>query len=206
MSNKNKQTQTPDLEENVHGELVRRLSWFPLRILSIVTGLFLLRGLLDLFSRYCLFFRRRATLRFKDSCLVLDAEWSIFGVRFRQTHQVAPLAAVKGVCFENRQRYIYLLVGFGALAVGTWIGIQWFVDGLRAGYPYLALVGAGIVTAGILIDVAMYTLVPRGAGVSRLAFVLGPWNLRLVGVDQTAATRLLDEIRLAWGSRPDTTP
>ena len=46
---------------------------------------------------------------------------------------------------ENRQRYLYLLVGFGFLVVGTLVGMQWFLDGLRAGYPYLVLLGAGII-------------------------------------------------------------
>jgi hypothetical protein len=188
-------------EMEISGELTRRLSWAPLRVLAILTGFVLLRGLLILCARFCLAFRKRASLTLKDSSLVLKVGWSILGREFRQTTTQAPIGDLGAVQLENRQKYLYLLVGFGCLALGTWLGIQWFVDGLRAGYPYLALVGAGIVAAGILMDLGLYVLVPQGSGRSRIVLAMGPWKVRLIGVDETAATRFLDAVRRQWNEQ-----
>ncbi len=182
----------------VQGELTRRLAWLPLRVLAIATGLFLIRGLFTLAVRYCLAFKRRATLTVQNSSLILEVEWSMLGKHFRHSTIQAPINDINAVQLENRQRYLYLLVGFGALAIGTWFGIQWFVDGLRAGYPYLALVGAIVVVAGILIDLGLYLLVPQGPGRSRLTIAMGPWKVRISGVEQRAADRFFDEVRTGW--------
>ncbi|MCP4602018.1 MAG: hypothetical protein GY847_16130 [Proteobacteria bacterium] len=183
------------------GELTRRLSWAPLRVLAIVTGLFFIRGLLSLAVRYCLAFRRRAKLAVRDSSLILEVEWSILGKRFRQVTTQTPIGDINAIQLENRQRYLYLLVGFGALAIGTWIGIQWFVDGLRAGYPYLALVGAGVVIGGILIDLVLYLFVPDGPTRCRLVLAMGPWKVRISGVEPRSADLLFNEVRKGWEAR-----
>jgi hypothetical protein len=192
---------TPTRGAAVSGELTRRPLFAPLRVLLLVTGIAFLRGLLALIGRYCLWLRRRATLALEDGTLVLDVEWSILGRRFRHTTTRAPLRELGAVRYENRQRYLYLLVGFGALAVGTWVGIQWFVDGLRAGYPYLALVGAGIVALGVVIDLLLYLFVPEGAGSSRLVVVLGPWIHTLSGAETSDTERLLAAVSAGWKPR-----
>jgi hypothetical protein len=182
----------------VRGELARRLSYVPFRVLSIVTGFFLLRGLVSLVVRYFFVLRRYVTITIEGPSLVLDTEWSILGKRFRQIRTIAPIPQVQAVRFENRQRYIYLLIGFGALAVGTWLGIQWFVDGLRAGYPYLALVGAVVVGLGIAVDLFLYILVPAGKGRNLLVLAMGPWTMRVCGVEYGAARRFLDRVGESW--------
>ncbi len=188
-------------EKEVKGELTRRLTWAPLRALAILTGFFLLRGLASLVGRYCLTLRRRARIAVSGSSLVVDVEWSILGKSFRQIKIEAPIVDIRAIQMENRQRYLYLLFGFSALAVGAWLGIQWFVDGLRAGYPYLALIGAGVVVAGIAIDLGLYLFVPRGPGRSRLSVALGPWKMRISGVDDVAAEQLLADVRAGWNAK-----
>ncbi len=180
----------------VRGELARRLSYVPFRVLSILTGFFLLRGLVSLVLRYGFVLRRYVTITVEGSSLVLDTEWLILGKPFRQTRTIAPIP--HAVRLENRQRYIHLLIGFGALAVGTWLGIQWFVDGLRAGYPYLALVGAIVICLGIGVDLFLYMLVPAGKGRSRLVLAMGPWTMRVCGVEHGAAQRFLDRVGESW--------
>lgn len=182
----------------VNGEISRRLVWAPLRVISILSGFSLLRGLASLILRYCLVFRRKAVVTMEKRALVLSEEWWILGKRIRTTTFQAPLDDMRAVRFENRQHYLYLLVGFGALAVGTWLGIKWFVDGLRASYPNLALLGAGVVFAGVLIDVLLYLFVPTGPGKKIIILSMGPWTLRLGGVDVDAAHRFLEEARRNW--------
>lgn len=179
----------------VRGEICRRLSPWPIRALMIVTGLALVRGLLAFAIRYCLGFRRTAVAVLDDGTLTLDEDWFLFGRRIGGRRTVARLADTRAFRLENRERQLEIAVGFGALAVGTYVGLQWFVDGLRAGYPYLMLVGAGIVAAGVALDVVLYTLVPSRPGSHRLVIALGPWEIRLAGVDRDRAERAMEAFR-----------
>jgi len=182
----------------IAGEFTRRLSSLPVRALLIITGISLITGIFSLIGRYCLGLRRRVRLAAEGPSLVLDTEWSILGKRFRQARTIAPMRQISAIRIENRTRYLYLLVGLGALSVGVWVGIQWFLEGLRAGFPYLALVGAGVVAAGVLIDLGLYLLVPAGAGRSRLFLAIGPWTIRICGVEYSGAEQLIEAVRRGW--------
>lgn len=187
----------------VKGHLARRLSWAPIRVIAIITGFSLLRGIISLVARFALVFRRRATVTVDGGTIVLDVEWSLAGKTFRKTRTVSPITSLEAVRFENRKRYIYLLIGFGFLAAGTWFGIQYLVDGLRAGYPFLALVGAGIVVAGILVDLLLYALVPEGKGKSRIVLAMGPWRYRIAGIVREDGEAFIREVRSSWkGGKP----
>jgi hypothetical protein len=179
----------------VQGQVTRRLGFAPLRILAVITGVALIRGVLTLAGRYLLGLRSTATARLEGRALVLDVRWTILGRTVRESTTVAPLTDLGAVRLENRRRYVHLLVGFGCLAVGTWVGIQWLVDGLRAGFPYLALLGAGVVAAGVALDLVAYLVVPGGAGRDHLQLALGPWRVRLSGVDPAAARGLLEALQ-----------
>jgi hypothetical protein len=186
----------------VTGQVTRRLACAPLRVLAVITGVALLRGVLTLAARYLLGLRSTATVRVEGRALVLDVRWSIIGRVVRESTTVAPLAGVAAARLENRRRYVHLLVGFGCLAAGTWVGIQWLVDGLRAGFPYLALLGAGVVAAGILLDLLAYFVVPESRGRSHMLLALGPWRVRLSGVDPRAARGFLDALKAAVKEPP----
>jgi hypothetical protein len=184
----------------IRGRLTRRLGFAPVRILAVLTGFALIRGVLALIGRYLLMLRREATAAIDGGTMTLDVEWSLLGKRFRRTRTVAPIRTIDAARFEDRRRYVYLLVGFGCLAIGTWVGIQWLVEGLRAGFPQLALIGAGIVAAGVLLDLVMYVFVPEGKGRSHVHLVLGPWRVRVAGVEREAGERFLAALREGWKS------
>ncbi len=183
----------------IEGEIVRRLSWAPIRVIAVISGLILVRGVLVLLARYCLGLRRRATAVLAGSSLVLEVEWSILGRRVKREKTIAPLGDLRAVRLERRQRYLNLLVGFGALAVSTWLGVHWLLDGLRAGYPYLALIGAGVVLVGIVIDLILYFVVPAGKGSSRLLLALGPWKVGVAGVQRDRAEYFLAQFEAQCG-------
>jgi hypothetical protein len=182
----------------ITGQLVRRLAWAPVRVLMVITGLILIRGLIALVVRYLLVLRRRATATVDRGTLTLDVEWSLFGRRIRSTRTSAPIRDLETVRFENRRLYVHLLIGFGCLVVGIWLGIQWLVDGLRAGYPYLALIGAGVVAAGVVIDLVLYLVVPETKGRNRVILAMGPWKLTLAGVDARDGERFIEAARSSW--------
>ncbi len=183
------------------GEVTSRLSWVPIRILAIVTGLVLIRALITLVVRYLLGFKRKATASLREGSIVINTDWLLRGKVIRQVSLYAPIGELGAVQFEKRQRYAYLVIGFGALTAGVWMGMQFVVDGLRAGYPYLTLIGAVVVMAGVGIDLLLYFLIPSGNGRTRLSLMMGRTKYRLGGVDSKSAARFVDEARRAWTSR-----
>jgi len=182
----------------ISGQLVRRLAWAPVRVLAVISGLILIRGIVALVVRHLLVLRRRATATVEDGNLTLEVEWSLFGRKIRNTRTTAPIRDLDGVRFENRRLYVHLLIGFGCLVVGVWLGIQWLVDGLRAGYPYLALIGAGVVAAGVVIDLVLYLIIPETKGRNRLVLAVGPWRMTLAGVDDHDAERFIEGVKASW--------
>ena len=182
----------------VRGALSRRLAFAPIRVLAVLTGFSLLRGVLALIARYLLVFRREATAAIDGGTVTLDVEWTLLGRRLRCTRTTAPIRSIEAARFEDRRRYVHLLVGFGCLAIGTWIGIQWLVEGLRAGFPQLALLGAGIVAGGVILDLVLYLAIPEGKGRHHLHLALGPWRVRVAGVEKEAGERFLEALREGW--------
>ena len=187
-----------NVEARIDGHLARRLSWAPIRVVAIITGFALVRGVLALIGRFLLMLRRRAIVTVSGGSMTLDVKWSIMGKVFRETRTVSPIESLEAARFENRKRYVHLLIGFGCLAVGVWVGVQYLVDGLRSGYPLLALVGAGIVAAGVILDLALYQWVPEGDGRNRVILVMGPWRTRVCGVVREDGERFVESVRKGW--------
>jgi hypothetical protein len=185
-------------EARISGLLVRRRAWMPLRILAVITGLALVRGLLVLAGRYLLALRRTAVARVEGDTISIEEAWTICQKRFRRARTVSPVFDVDAARFERRWRHVHLVIGFGCLTVGTWLGIQWLVDGLRSGYPYLALVGAAVVAAGVAVDLLVYLVVPEGRGRSRVTLAIGPWRVLIAGVDPEAGERFVEALRKSW--------
>ena len=133
--------------------------------------------------------------------VTLTTEWFLLGRPIRRSVTTSPVSKVTAIRFENRQRYLYLLVGIGCLATGTLLGAQWFLNGLRAGYPYLTLLGALLVIAGVAVDVVLYLFYPfRKSGASILIITLAPWTIRIKGVETAAAERLIEAVHRSWQS------
>ena len=189
----------PETVPTVDGELSSMPAWAPIRVILIATGLILVRHLLALMSRYLLALRRNATIAVAGRRLTITTQWSLLGRPIRRSVTAAPLEKVAAIRFENRQRYLYLLVGVGFLVVGTLLGAQWFLNGLRAGYPHLTLLGALLVLFGIVLDLVLYLFYPfRNRGRSYLILSVGSWRMRLRGVKADDAERVIEAIRAAW--------
>jgi hypothetical protein len=186
---------------SVNGEVSRMPAHPVIRVLLTVTGLLLVCSVLRVFIRCCLGLKGVATVFVFGNLLKIETQWTFWGKKIRQSTDVAPLSRLNAVRFENRQRYFYLTVGFGALAVGGFVGMQWFLDGLRAGYPYLTAAGALIVAAGVATDIFLYLFVPSKEGRSRLILASGPWTICLAGVNADAAEQLILKAQAAWRER-----
>ena len=190
----------PPHEPTISGEIVKTPSSALLRVLATVTGLLLVKAVFLIIVRYLLAFRSRGSAAIRGNLITVTEEWFLFGRSIRRRVTTAPIRDIAAVRFENRQRYLYLVVGFGCLVAGTLMGAQWFLDGLRAGYPYLTLVGASTVLAGVAADLALYLFYPFKGGRSHLTIVQGPWLMRFRGVETGAAEKLIEQLHRAWSS------
>ncbi|NVL83962.1 hypothetical protein, partial [Escherichia coli] len=61
--------------------------------------------------------------------------------------------------------------GLLALAIGSYVGVRAFVDGVRAASPSLLLTGLVVIALGIGADFVLGSLVPGSRGRVRIAFV-----------------------------------
>ncbi len=175
----------------IHGELSQTPSQALIRILLTVTGLLLLRAVLILIIRYCMGIKGYAEIVISNTDICMSTKWTFWGKEIRTSKTISPIQSVNAVKLENRTRMLYLSVGFGALTVGTFIGMQWFLDGLHAGYPYLMAAGAIIIAAGVIVDAFLYLFVPGGIQKSNLIIVLGPWSVIVKGVPAEDAQNAL---------------
>jgi hypothetical protein len=104
---------------------------------------------------------------------------------------------VRGVGREQRAAFVHLAVGAAFLTTGLLAGIHWLLDGLRAGYPNLALLGAGIILAGLGLDLLLFLLVPGGNGPRAILLETDSRHFRLEGVDIPASDRFIASVRAA---------
>ncbi|MBN2719024.1 MAG: hypothetical protein JXX14_24465 [Deltaproteobacteria bacterium] len=180
-----------DTQRNINGQLRKKPLWPPLRILFTVTGISIFLGTLTLIARHLLQLRAMATATLDGGLLTVTATYSLLGREFRKTQTVIPGAQVRTVQFEKRQRISHLVVGFGFLAVGLFCGVHWLLNGLGAGYPYLFLAGAGVILAGVAIDLILNHLIPNGRGQTSVSIATAGWRFRLTGVSESDASQFV---------------
>jgi len=79
-----------------------------------------------------------------------------------------------------------------ALALGSYVGVEAFVDGVRSASPSLLAAGLGIVVLGIALDFALSSLGPGSRGRCRVLLVPRDGaKLCVGGVETTGADAML---------------
>ncbi|MBN2342106.1 MAG: hypothetical protein JXX29_11075 [Deltaproteobacteria bacterium] len=193
---------TPENNSKIRlsGQLARRRTWTPLKLLGTVTGISLLTGLFSIISRYIFTLRADATAELIDRQLVVQVRYRMFGKEIRHARTVTPAQNIRGVRLEKQYRYIHFIVGFGFLMVGLFAGVHWLLDGIGAGYPYLALVGAGIICAGVVIDLLLYFFIPDSKGTHSVVLATDGWQFRFIGVTQQDADTFTQSVTSLFSS------
>jgi hypothetical protein len=161
----------PPDEAKLEGELVAAPMRLWALVLWAVTGLLLLRWLLRGLGRGVLRMRRPAELRVGSNGLTLSSRLEVLGrtLRARETH--VPLDNVARAVREVRYPRLGTYVGLLSLALGSYLGVSWFIDGTRAASPSLLVLGVVVFGLGVLLDFAFAVLLPAGTGRTRLVIV-----------------------------------
>lgn len=167
--------------------------------LLAVTGLLFVVQAARLFGQLALAYKRPAEI------LVLDdggvrIKWRVelLGRTLRDRDVLVPRTALSRAAREVRFRGIALYAGLLALAVGSYVGVSAFVDGVRAASPALLAAGLLIVALGLAVDFVLSCALPGARGRCRIFFVPRSGKTLCVGgLDLTRADAVLT--RLASG-------
>lgn len=143
--------------------------------LLALTGVLLVLHATRLFAKVALAYKRPAEV------VVLDdgesggvrVHWRVelLGRTIRDQEVVVPRAALLRASREVRFPRLAVYVGLLSLAVGSYVGVATFVDGVRAASPSLLGSGIAIIGVGVALDFALSSIWPGTRGRCRMLFV-----------------------------------
>lgn len=138
-------------------------------LLALTAWLFF-SHLLRLLGRAALGLRKPARIRLGAQGLELEARTQLLGRTLREHRAFVPFDQLTTIEREVRFARAGLYAGLGALALGTYVGVGFLVDGLRAPQGSWALVGWGLlfVALGVAADFALTSLSDGVRGRCRL--------------------------------------
>jgi hypothetical protein len=143
--------------------------------LLAVTGALLVLHVARLFGRVALAYRKPAQVVLLDDGGAggVRVRWRVemLGRTLRDRDVVVPRAALMRATREVRYPRLALYAGLLSLAVGSYVGVSAFVDGMRAGSPSLLVFGIVVVALGLALDFALSSLAPTLRGRCRLLLV-----------------------------------
>jgi hypothetical protein len=137
-----------------------------------LTGLLFLMQVARLVGRVALAYKKPAEVVLSDEGDV-RVRWrtELLGRTLRDRDVLVPRAALVRAAREVRYPRIALYAGLLALAVGSYVGVSAFVDGVRAASPSLLVSGLAIVALGLALDFALTSISPGARGRCRVLFV-----------------------------------
>src|SRR5690606_31696418 len=112
-------------------------------VLALTLWLFL-SHLVRLLGRAALGFRKPARLRIGAQGLAVESRTQLLGRTLRESRVFVPFDQLSSIEREVRFARAGLYAGLAALALGTYVGAGFLVDGLRAPQGSWALVGWGL--------------------------------------------------------------
>jgi hypothetical protein len=167
--------------------------------LLALTGLLFAMHAVRLLGRLALAYKKPAELTLSDDGGV-RIRWrvEVLGRTLRDRDVVLPRAGLVRATRELRYPQVALYAGLLALAVGSYVGVSAFVDGVRAASPSLLASGLAIVALGLGLDFALSSMVPGFRGRCRLVLVprVGA-RLCVAGVDPQRADAVLARLTRA---------
>lgn len=137
-----------------------------------LTGVLLLWHAARLFGRFALAYRAPAEVALSEDGGV-RVRWHVelLGRTLRDCDVLVPRATLARAAREVRFSGATLYGGLLALAIGSYVGVSAFVDGVRAASPALLAAGLGIVALGLGLDFVFTCVLPATRGRCRVLFV-----------------------------------
>jgi hypothetical protein len=158
-------------EVSFDGEIVPAPRGFVATTLLACTGILFLGHAVRLFARAALAYRNLAEVSLSEAGVRIKTRRIMLGRTLREREHVIAKSGLVRVVREVRFPRVAFYAGLLALALGSYVGVRTFVDGVRAASPSLLLVGLIVVGVGVALDFVLGSLVPGARGQCRLAFV-----------------------------------
>jgi hypothetical protein len=163
-----------------------------------VTGLLFVVWAGGLLGRFVVRYRKPAELRIDTTGVILKTRTEMLGRTLRERETHIPKDSLLLVRREVRYPRLPLYSGLFALALGSYLGVSVFVDGVRAGSPDLLGLGALLFAIGVALDFALTHLIPATRGRCRVILIprKGP-SFALADLDPALADAALRKLRAA---------
>jgi len=172
---------------------VPRPAW--LTVIFAVTGVLLVRAVALLVGDKILGLKRDARVEIGPSGLEMRAKVALLGRELRDIHAVYPQDGLSSVARDVRYPSLPLYVGLIALLVGTYAGVSFLSWGVQAASPRLLGYGLLALVVGVVLDLALVSLLPGLKGECRLVIVPTKGPKVCVGRLEVQATdRLLADL------------
>jgi hypothetical protein len=162
---------TQSREVRLEGELVPAPRGPVMTTLLALTGILFVVHAVRLAARLALAYRRPAEVSLGPSGVRVKTRTEMLGRVLREREHVIVRAGLVRVVREVRYPRAAFYAGLLALAVGSYVGVRAFVDGVRAASFSLLLVGLVIVALGVAADFVLGTVLPGTRGRCRVSFV-----------------------------------
>lgn len=185
----------PAREVRLEGELVAPPRGPVATTLLAFTGILFVMHAVGLVARLALAYKRPTEVVLSGDGVRLKTRMEMLGKTLKEREHVIVRAGLVRVVREVRYPRIAFYAGLLALALGSYVGVRAFADGVRAASPSLLGVGLVIVVLGVAADFALGTLIPGTRGRCRIAFV--PRSGATLAVGDVDAKRADDALQSA---------
>lgn len=160
-----------------------------------LTGILFVMHAVRIVARLALAYRRPAEVTLSDDAVRIRFRTELLGRTLRDRDVVIQRTGLVRATREVRYPRAAFYAGLMALALGTYFGVGWLVEGARAASPSMLLMGLLVVVIGIALDFALGSIAPGATGKCRMLFVPreGP-KLCVAGVDAKRADAALTRL------------
>jgi len=176
----------------LEGEMVAAPRGFIVTTILAMTGILFAVHAARILARLALAYRRPTEVSLSEEGVRVSTRTEMLGKVLREREHVIVRQGLVRVVREVRYPRLAFYAGLLALALGSYVGVRAFTDGVRAASPSLLLTGLVIVALGIGADFVLGTVLPGTRGKCRIAFVPRTGKtLCVADVDMKAADAIL---------------
>jgi hypothetical protein len=162
--------------------------------LLAVTGILFAMHAVRLFARLALAYRTPSELSLSEAGVRMKTRTEMLGRTLREREHVIVRAGLVRVVREVRYPRASFYAGLLALAVGSYVGIRAFSDGVRSASPSLLLTGLVVIALGVAADFVLGSVLPGSRGRVRVSFVPRAGKVLCIGdVDAHRADEALKQ-------------
>jgi hypothetical protein len=192
-------SEAPQCEMRLEGQAIGPPRGPVLTAILALTGLLFAMHALRLMAGVALAYRRPAEVSLSEAGVRMKTRTELLGRTLREREHVIVRTGLVRVVREVRYPRAGFYAGLLALALGSYIGVRAFADGVRAASPSLLLTGLVLVILGIALDFVLGTLIPGTRGRVRISFI--PRTGKPICMTDVDAARADDALARALSSR-----